>query len=369
MSGQQQKYAIRFGLGAIKAVGYNMMVKVRENRDEQGPFKDIYDFCERIDPKSVNKKSIEALAKSGAFEVLQKNRRQIAESFDILSAYSSKREEEKNSSQMSLFGGMPEANAKPALKNVEDWEHDEKLQKEFEAFGFFLNEHPLDRKLTDLKKRGVVFSTKIEKGDLEDGNIIKIAGVVAASKHRSSARGRFAYLTMSDPFGIYEVMIFDEAIITGHRDNLVDGSQIMLSCLVRKDEGGIRILTKEVSKLDDFINNTKAQKEEFEDIKKQVMRNRYNKDHNKNNSNQDQESQQSQTPVKRAIKEVTINISNRDSIFSVKSQILRYITHNEENFTKVYLIANGSKIALPQKFCLDENDLKALNKIGGVEVK
>ncbi|MBL6665190.1 MAG: hypothetical protein ISQ34_05035 [Rickettsiales bacterium] len=365
MSNQQARYAIRFGLGAIKAVGYNMMVTVCKNRKENGNFKDIYDFCERIDPKSVNKKSIEALGKAGAFDSLQKNRRQIAESFDILSAYSTKREEEKNSNQMTLFGAMPEANAKPALKNVEDWDDDERLQKEFEAFGFFLNEHPLDRKLTDLKKRGVIFSPKIEKVELEDGNLIKIAGVVAASKHRSSARGRFAYLTMSDPFGIYEVMIFDEAIITEQRDNLVDGSQIMLNCLVRRDEGGIRILTKEVTKLDDFINNTKAQDKEFEDIKQQTMRNRYNKNHKE----QKEEENNPPTPTKKAIKSVNIHIHNRDSIFAVKSLILRFITNSEDNFTKIYLHNNGTKINLPQKFCLDMSDLTKLNKINGIDAE
>lgn len=367
MSQQEEKYAIRFGLGAIKAVGFNAMQKAYEERKENGDFKDVYDFCERLDPKSINKKSIEALAKAGAFEKLHKNRRQLAESFDILSAFAAKKEEEKNSDQMTFFGAMPEANANPALKNVEDWDVDEKLQKEFEAFGFFLNEHPIDRKLTDLKKRGVIFSTKIEKGELEDGNLIKIAGVVAASKHRSSARGRFAYLTMSDPFGIYEVMIFDETIITEQRDNLVDGSQIMLSCLVRKDEGGIRILTKEVSKLDDFIRNVKPQEEEFEDIKQQTMRGRYNKNHNKEENKKENEA--AQPPIKRALKKVTIAIHNRDSIFAVKSMILRFITNSEDNYTSVSLNANGTIISLPQKFCLDISDLTNLNKINGVDAE
>lgn len=367
MSKEEPKYAIRFGLGAIKAVGFNVMQKACDIRKESGDFKDVYDFCERLDPKSINKKSIEALAKSGAFSKLQKNRRQVAESFDILSAFSAKKEEEKNSSQMTFFGAMPETNANPALKNVEDWDQDEKLQKEFEAFGFFLNEHPLDRKLEALKKRGVVFSTKIEKGELEDNNLIKIAGVVAASKHRSGSRGRFAYLTMSDPFGIYEVMIFDEEIITQCRDLLVDGSQIMLSCLVRKDEGGIRILTKEVSKLDDFIEHTKEQDEEFEDIKQQAKRNRYNKNHNQDGNSQ--EGEKPQAPLKQAIKEVNIAIDNRDSIFAVKSLILRFVTHSDDNFTKISLNANGTKISLPQKFCLDRNDLSNLNKINGVLAK
>lgn len=96
-----------------------------------------------------------------------------------------------------------------------------------------------------------------------------MAGIVAGSKHRSGPRGRFAYLTVSDPYGMFEAMIFDEAIITSARDILVDGSAIALECLIRKGDGGIRISVREVKKLDDFIKNTKAQEEDFEDIRKQ----------------------------------------------------------------------------------------------------
>lgn len=366
MSQKKPKYAIRFGLGAVKAVGFNLMDKASDIRQKDGDYKNIYDFCERQDPKAINKKSIEALAKAGAFDKIHDNRHQIAQSFDILTAYAQKQDEEKNSNQMTLFAGMPEANKKPSLKLVEDWDNQEKLQKEFEAFGFFLNKHPLDDKLSELKKRGIIFSSKIENDELEDGNIIKIAGVVAASKHRSSSKGRFAYLTMSDPFGIYEVMIFDEAIITQHRDNLEDGSQIMLTCLVRKDDGGIRILTKEVSKLDDFIRNTKAKNEEFEDIKKQVMRNRYNKNHKDNDKKS--ENNQNKTAIKQAISSLNIKVKSKDAIFSLKSYILRFITNSDDNFTHITLITQNCRISLPQKFCLDKADIDKINGIVGIEI-
>ncbi len=208
----EEKFAIRFGLGAIKAVGFGMMENAIKERDENGKFKNIYDFAERLDPRSINKKSIEALSKAGAFDSLNKNRSQISESFDILSSYAAQQSEAASSNQMSLFGGLPEANKKPDLKKVEEWNRVERLQKEFEAFGFFLNEHPIDEFIPDLKKRGVIFSDKIERDELQDNNLVKMSGVVAGSKHRSGARGRFAYLTMSDPLGIFEAMIFDEAL-------------------------------------------------------------------------------------------------------------------------------------------------------------
>ena len=233
----QPSLAIRFGLGAIKAVGFGMVDTAVKERENNGKFADIYDFSGRLNPKTINKKSIEALAKAGAFDQLNKNRRQLAESFETLSSYATRQSEAASSNQMSLFGGFPEENKKPELKKVTDWMKVERLKKEFEAFGFFLNEHPLDDHVPDLKKRGVIFSDKIEKDQLSDNDLVKMSGVVAGSKHRSGPRGRFAYMTISDHLGIFEAMIFDEALITSARDILADGSMISLECLIKKDDG------------------------------------------------------------------------------------------------------------------------------------
>ncbi len=377
----QEKFAIRFGLGAIKAVGFGMMENAIKEREVNGKFADIYDFAERLDPRSINKKSIEALAKAGAFQDLQKNRRQVAESFEILSAYSAQKTEAANSNQMSLFGGLPEANAKPELKKTQDWTKIERLQKEFEAFGYFLNEHPLDDNVSELKKRGVIFSDKLERDELEDGNLVKMAGVVAGSKHRSGPRGRFAYMTISDPYGIFEAMIFDESLITSTRDILIDGSVVSLECLIKKDDGGVRILIREVKKLEEFIQNTKAQNKDFEDIKKQPARNNYNRNANNNAGSFNQHPDSSYEPkaqalqkqsesaiVKKVLSKVEIIIKNRDPLFGIKSFLSQYPAPiGNEKFTKVFLIAAAdkkiTKIELPQNYFLDETDISKLRRI------
>ena len=377
----QEKFAIRFGLGAIKAVGFGMMETAIKEREVNGKFADIYDFAERLDPRSINKKSIEALAKAGAFQDLQKNRRQVAESFEILSAYSAQKTEAANSNQMSLFGGLPEANAKPELKKTEDWTKIERLQKEFEAFGYFLNEHPLDDNVSELKKRGVIFSDKLERDELEDGNLVKMAGVVSGSKHRSGPRGRFAYMTISDPYGIFEAMIFDEALITSARDILIDGSVIALECLIKKDDGGVRILIREVKKLEEFIQNTKAQDKDFEDIKKQPARNNYNRNANNNGGGYNQRPAPSYEPkaqvlqqqnepviVKKVLSKVEIIIKNRDPLFGIKSFLSQYPAPiSNEKFTKVFLVVAADKkiikVELPQNYFLDETDVSKLRRI------
>ena len=380
-----KKFAIRFGLGAIKAVGYNMMEKIVEERQTSGDFKNIYEFAERLDPKLVNKKSLEALAKSGAFDPIHDNRCQIAESFGIISSYSAEKAKEANSNQMSLFGGLPEGDMRPDLKKVSNWDKQNRLQKEFEAFGFFLNEHPLDDKISALKKRGAVFSPKIEKDQFEDGSMVKMAGVVASSKHRSGARGRFAYLTISDPFGIYEVMVFDEALINSSRDILEDGSLICLDCLVRKDEGGIRILVKDLRRLEDFIASTKEAAEEFEDIKIKKMR-AFNK--NNNNQNSDNRPQggwkkpESATPsfTPPAIveinpddiyKQLEVIIESRDSIFTLKAFLSQCKAAEEApTFSQVSLYVgqkSPAKIALPGKYIFTDEKIAKLKKLPGIK--
>ncbi len=384
------KFAIRFGLGAIKAVGFGMMENAIKVREDGGKFKDIYDFAERLDPRSVNKKSIEALAKAGAFDKLNPNRRQISESFDTLSSYSAQQSEAASSNQMSLFGGLPEANKKPELKKVENWNRIERLQKEFEAFGFFLNEHPIDEFIPDLKKRGTIFSDKLERDELQDNNLVKMAGVIAGSKHRSGPRGRFAYLTVSDPLGIFEAMIFDEALITNARDLLADGSMIVLECLIRKDDGGIRILVRDVKKLEDFIRITPAKNEDFEDIKQQPARREYNRggggDSNswKNNSEKKTYEKKPAASVdnshqdkiealkaKKVFSAVQIILKERDAVIGVKSLLSQRVAPKDfEKFTRVYFVVmrggKVTKVELSEKYLLDNADVLRMRAIGGI---
>jgi DNA polymerase III alpha subunit len=390
---QQQNLAIRFGLGAIKAVGFNMMEKAAAERKKNGKFEDIYDFATRLDPKSINKKSIEALAKAGAFDQFNKNRRQLAESFDLLSAYAAKQHEESSSSQMSLFGGLPEVNAAPKLREIDDWNKAERLQKEFEAFGYFLNEHPLDDHVSELKKRGVIFSEKIERDELQNDDLVKIAGVVAGSKHRSSARGRFAYLTLSDPYGIFEAMIFDEALITSARDLLIDGTPIVIECGIRKDDGGLRISVRDVKRLDLFIKNTEAHSEEFEDIKK--VPSRFNNDRGgwNNGGKKNWGEKKSEAPKRessvaglanvgknnaapvaatpKTFTQIEILINKREAIVMLKSLLSQRVATNAEKSTKVtfeIISSDGEvmKIALPTNYEINETDLIRLRRVDGV---
>lgn len=378
-----QKFAIRFGLGAIKAVGINAMEEVVKERKNNGKFKNIYDFAKRLDPKLINKKSIEALAKSGAFDDISSNRHQIAESFDILSAYSNQENEVKSSNQMSFFGNVIDKENNPPLKNCKEWNKAEKLQQEFEAFGFFLNDHPLDETKEELQKRGVVSSEKIISDKLEDGDLVKIAGIVISSKHRSSARGRFAYLYLSDSYGVFEAMIFDEKLITESRDLIADGSRVIIECSIRKDDGGIRILVKKITNLEIFINEVKPRDKPFEDISK--TNNGYKKFNNKayqkspdknfdSNQNNNYRQKIEEIKNKKFLKQVEITIKERDSIFSLKAFLQQKKapqTFSEGSRVVVMVLGNKTtKIELSSFYLIDNEDIlkiKNISKIIAVE--
>ena len=374
-------YAIRFGLGAIKAVGLKMMEDSVLERQQNGKFKDVFDFAKRTDAKSINKKSIEALAKSGAFDSLNPNRRQISESFEILSSYSADIKEEENSNQMNLFGSIAEDNSRQTLKNVSNWNKKQKLTGEFEAFGFFLNEHPLDDRVNDLKLRGIAFSPKLEEEELGDNTLLKMAGVVASSKTRSGSRGRFAYLNILDPYGIFEVTIFDEALITANRDLIEDGSEIVIECLIKKDEGGSRILVRNVENIDDFITKVAPSSKPFEDIKKLPAK--------KNNANFDKKNTSApsslSTPPKpqpinnqshttapsslnntKTINEIHIRLVDKSAVLPLKT-ILTQKLANDGNAI-IYLIVNNVDnqkvtIALPHKYKIAEIDIFRLRNL------
>ena len=366
-----KELAIRFGLGGIKAVGIGIMEEMIRNRNKDSTFKDIYDFSARLGTKIISKKSLEALSKAGAFDNIHKNRNQIFESCEIICKYSGFKEIEKNSNQMSLFGvGSAVKEEKPALKDVKDWNKQERLQKEFEAFGFFINEHPIDDFSDKLQKRGITFSDELDGLEIEDGDIIKLSGVVAYSRHRSGSKGRYAYLFLSDPRGIFETSIFDEELITNSRDLMGDGNNLVIEALVRKDEGGTRLLVRSIEALEKFIKNTK---EGTPKKRKSRKNNGWKREETIEDSSYDQAFQRKieELKNKESISEIIIEIANRDTILNVKSFLSQKLLPQNidiANVTRVFLVSEGLKIELPNKYLIDKNDLERINKILGCKI-
>jgi DNA polymerase-3 subunit alpha len=254
---------IFYGLGALKSVGIKSMEEVVKVRTEGGNFKDIFDFCKRIGHKNANKKQLESLTKSGALDCLGINRRQILENVEILINYSSA----ENNDDFGLFG--KEIEQFPKLKIASEFTAEEKLIHEFDAVGFYLSFHPLTNYIERLENAGFTSFRNLEDAlNEEREKRFQMAGVISVIKQRSGARGRFAFIHLSEVSGIFEASIFKDEIITKHRDQLIVGKLIAIKVSVSKqmETGSLRIIINDISELDEALSKAKPIKKAKEVI-------------------------------------------------------------------------------------------------------
>jgi DNA polymerase III subunit alpha len=252
--------AIRYALAAVKGVGAAAMQAIVAERKSRGRFKDLFDFARRIDAKSFNKRQFESLVKAGAFDGLNPNRAQSFQACDLLLRYASVAASERESQQVSLFGGVDAGiDQRPNLPVVQDWPSMERLQNEFDAIGFYLSSHPLDAYGKSLDRIGVVRFIDLAARLAAGGSTRhKLAGIVVGKKERTSARGnRFAFVQMSDMSGLYELTLFSEVL--GQARQLLDAGQPLLVTVdCRMEEDSIRLTAQKIEPLDGAVSHAAA---------------------------------------------------------------------------------------------------------------
>jgi DNA polymerase-3 subunit alpha len=252
------KKAVRYALSAIKGVGREAMLRLAEERLENGPFKDLFDFAERLDQRVANKRLIEGLVKAGAFDSLNKNRAQTFGAVEALARHSQATHESRGSNQNSLFGDDT-AQRRPQLPKMPDWAPMERLQNEFAAIGFYLSSHPLAAYERSLQRLGVCRAADLT-ALLARGTPgrIKLAGTVIDRMERTSAKGnRFAFVQCSDQSGAFELTVFSELL--GSKRNLLEpGQAVLVSADGRLDGEQVKLTAQSVEKLDDAVANAAA---------------------------------------------------------------------------------------------------------------
>jgi DNA polymerase-3 subunit alpha len=253
------KGSVLYALGAIRNVGLEAMKHVIEVRDAGGRFTDIFDFLERVDPRSVNKRALEGLAKAGAFDTIHPNRRQLLEQADVLMAYCQSVAAERASSQVSLFGADQASASRPRLKAVDPWIGPEQLDHELSAVGFYLSGHPLEDMTPALRRKRVTFVA--EAGPLaESGHeAFMMAGVVRRRQERASARTgeKFAFVAFSDPTGEFECL-FPPEQLRKCREVLDVGTAVMVKIRAKAADGEVRYFGDDAWRLDEMIDDAGA---------------------------------------------------------------------------------------------------------------
>jgi DNA polymerase III subunit alpha len=216
-AGTRSKGRIRFGLGAVRGVGESAVEAILQARAEGGPFKHLFDFATRVDARRINKKVVEALVRSGAFDFEGAPRWQLYAGIEAAFAAGASAQADRASGQASLFGALPAAQveSKPRYPKpgdfvgdvaVEEWPERVRLAFEKDALGFYLTGHPLEG--YEKEARRYASSTCAALARKRHGDKVTVVGIVAALRERvTKEKGtRFGILTLEDLTGTVEVV-------------------------------------------------------------------------------------------------------------------------------------------------------------------
>ncbi len=238
---------IRYGLGAIKGTGESAIREITRARSE-APFRDLFDFCRRVDKRIVNRRVIEALVRAGAFDSLNDHRASLLASVGVAIDFAESRE--RHAAQTSLFG-EEQAEQAPALVPARRWQELEMLQQEKTALGFYFSGHPFNayqRELAGFVK--TTLKTLSAKKEL-----LTLAGVVTGVRSMVTKSGKMAFVTLDDGTAQVEVGVFSE-LFEKHREWLKDDQLLVVIGKVREDAytGGLRVSAEALHDLDSARN-------------------------------------------------------------------------------------------------------------------
>tara|TARA_Y100000816_G_scaffold178576_1_gene129024 strand:+ start:5131 stop:8544 length:3414 start_codon:yes stop_codon:yes gene_type:complete len=242
-----------YALGAIKNVGFEAISNVVEERENNGKFKSIADFIRRVNPKDINKLQLEGLVKAGVFDSLNQNRASLLESIPNLIQKSKNFFDNKSLSQINLFEN-PEEKDLDILSKIDDWKFEDRLNKEFEAIGFFVSDHPLNQFSEIYNQYKILnFNEFFENKNLHEGNVL--ATVLKVQEKKTSKGLSYAIIKFSDLKGVFELFIFSE-ILERNRSILVEGKSLFLSLIknIDKDKKNLRVNIRNINLINDLLN-------------------------------------------------------------------------------------------------------------------
>jgi DNA polymerase-3 subunit alpha len=236
--------AIRYALGALKNVGVGAMETIMYEREQKGPYKDIFDFVERVDGRLLNKRQMENLISAGAFDSLWANRHELMENLEVLLRYGN---EDRRS--VSLFS---QEESRPKLRKVTEWPSLEKLRYEFTAVGFYLTSHPLNAYGEALEQAGITkvvdMLTQVEEE--RESQTYRLAGIVVTKQERAAKSGqRYAFVQLSDPTGVFEVTVFSE-LLSQYRNLLEPGTALLMTVTAQRMEENLRLTCQGIETLE-----------------------------------------------------------------------------------------------------------------------
>lgn len=246
---------IYYALAALKGVGAQAVEMIVEARKQGGPFTSLADFAARVPPRAINKRVLESLAAAGAFDTLNPNRASVFTGADAVLAACQRSHEAAAMGQNDMFGSMADAPS-IMLPNIEPWLPADRLQREYDAIGFFLSGHPLDDYKVVLKRLNVQswleFSNAVKNGRTA-GKVA--ATVVSRMERRTKTGNKMGIIGLSDPTGHFEAVLFAEAL-GQFRDMLEPGLAVLLQLGAELQGEDVRARINNVELLDQAAAKT-----------------------------------------------------------------------------------------------------------------
>ena len=213
---------IRFGLAGIKGVGVSCVESIVEERDKNGPFKDIFDFVQRINQGACNRKALESMATAGAFDDFKEIKREDffetnnrGEVFsDILMRFGQRYQQSQQEMQNSLFGAFGAIEvATPPIPNAEPWSQLERLNRERDLVGMYLSAHPLDPYYIEVNYGCDTPLAEVKNRDDQIDKELTMGGLVVDFQTRMGKKGQFGILKIEDYTGSFEFMLFGNKFV------------------------------------------------------------------------------------------------------------------------------------------------------------
>jgi len=220
---------IRYGLGAVKGTGEGAINHLIEEREQNGPYRDLFDFCHRVDNRIVNRRVVESLVRAGAFDGIDNNRAALLASVGL--ALDSAEQASRSVNQSNLFGDVEDHRPTVQLANVPRWNELERLKQEKAAVGFYLSGHPFRTYESELRSFA---PTRLDQISPQPHPVM-LAGIIVSQRVQMTRRGRMGVLVLDDSYARIELTVFNE-LFEQHRHWLKEDQLLVVEGKVTFDE-------------------------------------------------------------------------------------------------------------------------------------
>lgn len=228
--------SIRYGLGAIKGIGRGIIAAITEERDNRGAYRDLFEFCRRVEPRRLNKRAIEVLIRAGACDDFQQSRRHLSENCEAALRGAEQQVRRLSAGQEDMFASVTDTiRSEPAgdsgatgSAQAEEWPEDLRLRYEKESLGHYISGHPMDKYAAELRH---VTSCSLQ--DLKPGRRV-VAGLIDGVRLQRGRRGRYAIVTIDDGTARSDVNVYAE-VLDGALDKLVQDTVVLIEGTAGED--------------------------------------------------------------------------------------------------------------------------------------